>query len=542
MVLINCSKFISFLRCIYNCPADVPGRHEALYQAYCSLEQTSFQVLSIRVRPDHDRVIQKNIDEEDNETRKQNIIKDIVDIYTPNTVDFTDLSTIFLIPSLELCSLCDNRLNISRPSRRGRTNVVVYTTDGPRKCVTFHKQCIACNCTVFYNYYEWTDKGETHRRYYDANQEYFASTQDTFFSISLLNEWSEDIFTVDATFTKIVLKYNNIKVKNDQHILYRRLVFPPWILYLISLRIPVEFIVQRNDKRELDHDLACKQLYPSLKQKIDSRWKHHNCKGCQTNIVVMDGNWKCYRKICAHSGEKVVQKGQLNSFTACADSPLVGEIYCKNHLTDANFESEDRADTRLTRSMIQSLGMSIDELVSGEGCRKPEAVAKSKSIKKTCGLVYCIRPCGIVLGHVEALRHESPTDFMRCLIDIFGEYPTQYELSAIVIDRACDVHAYCRNIGDQGNPVCQHYSRNKSWIVDPFHVRGHVRDACTLSHPDCQYHPSMDKHSHLVKNMNMEVCEQTFRKVNCSKHTTRFLNVHSRLCFLKLLDDERNVR
>ena len=136
MVLINCSKFISFLRCIYNCPADVPGRHEALYQAYLSLEQTSSQVLSIRVRPDNDRVIQKNIDEEDNETRKQNIIKDIVDIYTPNNVDFTDLSTIFLIPSLELCSLCDNMLNISRPSRRGRNNVVVYTTDGPRKCVT----------------------------------------------------------------------------------------------------------------------------------------------------------------------------------------------------------------------------------------------------------------------------------------------------------------------------------------------------------------------------------------------------------------------
>ena len=41
---------------------------------------------------------------------------------------------------------------------------------------------------------------------------------------------------------------------------------------------------------------------------------------------------------------------------------------------------------------------------------------------------------------------------------------------------------------------------------------------------------------------NFKICEQSFRKVNMTKATTRYLTKNVRLTFLKLLDDERNER
>ena len=39
-----------------------------------------------------------------------------------------------------------------------------------------------------------------------------------------------------------------------------------------------------------------------------------------------------------------------------------------------------------------------------------------------------------------------------------------------------------------------------------------------------------------------QICEESFRFINMSKHTTGYLTVNIRLVFLKILDDIRNER
>ena len=65
---------------------------------------------------------------------------------------------------------------------------------------------------------------------------------------------------------------------------------------------------------------------------------------------------------------------------------------------------------------------------------------------------------------------------------------------------------------------------------------------CTLSHPECEYHPRLKKHQQLLSNVNLEIAEQRFNPLNKSKMTTRFLTRMARLMFFKLLDDEMNDR
>ena len=60
------------------------------------------------------------------------------------------------------------------------------------------------------------------------------------------------------------------------------------------------------------------------------------------------------------------------------------------------------------------------------------------------------------------------------MFDLFGETPSQDALRGVVIDRACDVHPYCKRLGREGHQVSRFYSENLNWIVDPFHIKGHI--------------------------------------------------------------------
>ena len=112
-----------------------------------------------------------------------------------------------------------------------------------------------------------------------------------------------------------------------------------------------------------------------------------------------------YRAVCASSGEKIERKGQLNEFTgkidnvhvfhvhsvicvpACAESPLPDQRYCLTHMDNIENPSEERLDVgRMTRAKRVELGISIEELTTGQGCRKKENIAVRKSRKKTAGM------------------------------------------------------------------------------------------------------------------------------------------------------------
>ena len=50
-------------------------------------------------------------------------------------------------------------------------------------------------------------------------------------------------------------------------------------------------------------------------------------------------------------------------------------------------------------------------------------------------LIFDFRPCGISLGHLEAIGAETCTAFQLLLFELFGEFPDKTLLSGIVIDR-----------------------------------------------------------------------------------------------------------
>ena len=130
---------------------------------------------------------------------------------------------------------------------------------------------------------------------------------------------------------------------------------------------------------------------------------------------------------------------------------------------------------------------------------------------------------------IEWVVLESCTDFLLCLFDLFGPRPSSDILRGVVIDRACDVHKYCKSsncelnfdyndgfqrIGEEGDEACAYYSTELNWMLDPFHAKGHTEPACTLDHADCEYHPRLEKHRELCENYNLEVLMKIFRFVN----------------------------
>ena len=78
--------------------------------------------------------------------------------------------------------------------------------------------------------------------------------------------------------------------------------------------------------------------------------------------------------------------------TACAESPLPEQRYCLRHKDNIDNPSEERLDVgRMTRAKRVELGISIEELTTGQGCRKKENIALRKSRKKTAGMQRMLR-------------------------------------------------------------------------------------------------------------------------------------------------------
>ena len=136
----------------------------------------------------------------------------------------------------------------------------------------------------------------------------------------------------------------------------------------------------------------CKQIYPALKEVIDSKWLRHICDQCSTRIVVLDGNAKVHSPVCAASVKKITGKGDLKKYVACSESPEPRKLFCSNHLKSEDDTNEQRLDVgRITRAKRKELGIHLDELTSSEGCRKKDQILESKNRSKTAGMLYAIR-------------------------------------------------------------------------------------------------------------------------------------------------------
>ena len=302
----------------------------------------------------------------------------------------------------------------------------------------------------------------------------------------------------------------------------------------------------RKDRtKELDVEQLCKTVYSTIRNSIDKLWINHECEepGCKERFIVIDGNEKLHRLICAAEKKHVIgNKGEVNSYELCVRNPLRGNQhhanskFCSIHNKEISGMTEEQLDIRpITRLYAKRLNLA-DTLVSNEGCKKMENIDEFHS--RTAGMFYIFRSCGIRLANFEMYTAESLSQIFLYLIDVFGEEPDSNCLNGIVYDRACDLEPFISRLKNEGNQAAKNFTKIK-FMVDIFHVEKHSQSKCLLGNEDCRYHPRLPRFES-VKGLNTEIAEQSFSRINPFKFMTRKMSYCRRLLFLKFIDHSAN--
>ena len=196
MDLVNLSKLIQFIGLISHTPKDVHKRQEKLIVAYNNLKQTSNDEVSIKTSCNLERLKEAHLDKEEPE-RKLDILRSMIHCYTSSGLHIQepDEKNIYLIPYPEAClnATCDSaKLSFCRRSCDA-SDVTIFTVDGVQRGEVYRKQCSFCNSIFFLNYYETKDSsGDIIRAYYHSDeQQYFSTTNETFYEKKLLGENSK---------------------------------------------------------------------------------------------------------------------------------------------------------------------------------------------------------------------------------------------------------------------------------------------------------------------------------------------------------------
>ena len=224
-----------------------------------------------------------------------------------------------------------------------------------------------------------------------------------------------------------------------------------------------EFLVtipwpRKQKSREVDLEGICKITYPVIKSYFEAKWLDHTCdeKGCKSRFIVIDGNEKLYRSICAAEKNKVKgNKGEINYCDLCIRNPRRGNQhayglkYCSFHSDNKEDETEDQLDLR---PITQSITKSIPRVICSElGCKESSNV--DRFFTRTAGMFFMFRPCGIRLANFEMYTAESLSSVLTYLIDIFGKNPSPSQLQEIVYDRSCDLHPFLEKLRINGHDI-----------------------------------------------------------------------------------------
>ena len=316
-----------------------------------------------------------------------------------------------------------------------------------------------------------------------------------------------------------------------------------WFIYKILHHVSIFELWPRKKCKELDVERLCGYVFHKIKANLHHLALKHVCEdiGCKAKFVVIDGNEKLFRAICANTKEKILaSRGDVNKVKVCINNPLRGNQYskvskfCHQHQSNREYPADDPMDIRpVTRSMTKEVFTVPDE----EICKKDENV--NRFFDRSAGMFYIFRPCGYRLARYEMYTAESLSSVFMYLVDLFGHEPNN-NLHGIVYDRACGLHPFLRRLANEGNELAKIYS-DLNYMVDIFHVEKHKAEQCQLNNTKCIYHPHLEKFSFL-KNMNTEIAEQSFSRINPFKNTTRKMTYCKRLLYLMFVDEHENER
>ena len=399
MVLIDLCKLYEFGTIVSQTPADVSKRKSRLIECFNSIEPEGSLAVSVKIKADLERIVERDIELEVPE-RRLKIIEFLIDHFSNKQLDVKTMSggKTFLMPPVIMCLFpeCQSEeLMLCRPNKTENC-VPIFTQGGVIKGEVYRKRCRGCNAEYYYSYVEYkSTTGQLMRSYYSRNMnpgQYFSFTNATFFEKELLNVLAEEIVTCNVQFTNWTECYNRLKTADSERLSVKLLV-PAWLVFQAWMRCDVNFPVVRDKAGNLDVETVCSYILPSVRRYVDLKWITHCCSKCDTRLVVLDGNAKLYRTVCAFESEKLVSRGSLNTFNECSNNPLPGKSKCGLHdMQESSNDADERVDLcRVTRSMRKELGLDVETLTSEMGCRKKENIHQRQERNKTAGMIYAYR-------------------------------------------------------------------------------------------------------------------------------------------------------
>ena len=403
-----------------------------------------------------------------------------------------------MVPTIHNC--CRKLLQI-KPTY---ATIQVYELEYTTIARSYHSRC---KCTYYHGYKE----SAAGVRIFDISEsKLLVFNSGSAFSLNLLKYMDSIICVGGVSFGKAAHIYNSV---TNNNCLNQDRLQTAWFVYRILQYSNVFASWPRKFKsKELDVEQLCKNVYVGIKVKIDSKWMSHVCEeiGCKNRVIIIDGNEKLYRYVCASRRIHVKGNvGEVNSYKMCIRNPTQGNQsvqsskFCSTHSDSKSGYTDEQLDLRLrTRQYAVSVPSTI---TSEEGCKKAAAI--DKFFSRTAGKFYIFRSCGIRLSHTEMFTCESLSDVFVKLIDVFRKEPQNKDLRAIVYDRACDLRPFLQRLSNE----CATSYGNLDYIVDSFHVEGHTQNKCQITHSDCLYHPLIPK---FHRGMNTDIAEQSFINLN----------------------------
>ena len=150
------------------------------------------------------------------------------------------------------------------------------------------------------------------------------------------------------------------------------------------------------------------------------------------------------------------------------------------------------------------------------------------SRRHTVGVFVGAFPCGTIVLFDELYGSESISQVYGILIEFLARLDDMSTLEELLYDDCCHLKAFGeKNENAEQNDVTKYFA-SLGKHVDRFHFRNHV-DAWCMEHCNPEKVPAL-------KNVNTQVCEQLFKKINSHKNCKSFNESRFFLFFLYQFD------
>ena len=271
-----------------------------------------------------------------------------------------------LLPSKNRC--CYKHLNILT----AYASILVYTENGTVHSRSYHGVCGKCKKAHYHGYSLDKASGEVE---FDDESETLIFNSDTAFSKRFIDYADNMICIGGVSFERTASILNttfNLKPPLNPDRLEAA-----WFVYrIIKFRRNIPW-PRKLKSKELDLEKLCNHVYSDIKEIIERQWVDHVCDevGCAARFVVVDGNEKLFRSICAADKSKIITgPDDVNKYDLCIRNPCrgnqhrKGSKFCKEHIDGKVGETDVQIDYRpVTRSMSKTIP---DIITSGEGCKE----------------------------------------------------------------------------------------------------------------------------------------------------------------------------